>query len=62
MAYPNVGAIPMGSSGFDAIKTIQYQRKHITTGKDVMSFKSTKSWLQRLFEQLIATVNQRGQP
>ena len=51
-----------GSPKFDAIKTIQFQRTNITTGKDVMSFKSTKSWLQRLFEQLIDTVCQKGHP
>ncbi|QZN97820.1 hypothetical protein [Symbiopectobacterium purcellii] len=58
MAYTNVVAIPMGSSGFDAIKTIQHQKKNTLSSA---SF-TPKSWLQRLFEQLIATVNQRGQP
>lgn len=59
MAYTNVGAIPMGSSGFDAIKTIQY--RNTLSGADFAPA-PRKSWLQRLFEQLIATVNQRGQP
>ena len=58
MAYTNVGAIPMGSSGFDAIKTIQYQKRNTLCSA---SF-ARKSWLQRLFEQLIATVNQKGNP
>lgn len=61
MAYTNVGAIPMGSFQFDAIKTIQYQKRNTLCSA---SFAPTprKSWLQRLFEQLIATVNQKGHP
>lgn len=62
MAYTNVGAIPMGSSEivieFDPIKSIEHHFSNIVT---CQSFKK-KSWLQRLFEQLIATVNQKGTP
>ncbi|QDX29509.1 hypothetical protein [Dickeya poaceiphila] len=62
MAYTNVGAIPMGSSQpvfeFDAIKSIQHARVNILASS---SF-TTKSWLQRLFEQIVATVNQKGCP
>ncbi|QZN96434.1 hypothetical protein [Symbiopectobacterium purcellii] len=58
MAYINVRAIPMGSSGFDAIKTIQYHKINTLSSASFVP----KSWLQRLFEQLIATVNQKGNP
>ncbi|QZN96407.1 hypothetical protein [Symbiopectobacterium purcellii] len=43
---------------FDPIRSIEHHRSNIVTGQ---SFKN-KSWLQRLFEQLIATVNQKGNP
>ena len=61
MQYSYAGAARVGSSGFDAIKTIQYQKRNTLCSA---SFAPTprKSWLQRLFEQLIETVNQRGNP
>lgn len=58
MQYSYAGAARVGSSGFDAIKTIQYQKRNTLCSA---SF-ARKSWLQRLFEQLIATVNQKGMP
>ena len=58
MAYTNVGAIPMGSSGFDAIKTIQYQKHNVLSSS---SF-APKSQLQRLVDWLVSTVCQKGNP
>lgn len=54
MAYPNVGAIPMGSSGFDAIKSIQHSRTNILTSDD---FKT-----RTLVDMIIRFLNRRLQP
>lgn len=54
MAYPNVGAIHAGSSGFDAIKSIQHSRTNILTSDD---FKP-----RTLVDMIIRFLNRRVQP
>ncbi len=57
MAYTNVGAIPMGSLRFDAIKSIEFSAKNILT-----SASFTPPPRKTIIQIIIEFLNRRIQP
>lgn len=60
MACTNVGAIPMGSSGFDAFKFFQHNKKYILSGTD--SFNQPPPPRKTIIQIIIEFLNRRLQP